>query len=39
LTNCNTVLFLFTGQKPGYELCSNVVHVQITRKNCLHCFV
>ena len=22
LTNCNTVLFLFGGQKPGYELCS-----------------
>ena len=25
LTNCNTVLFLFGGQKPGYELCSNAV--------------
>jgi len=37
LTNCNTVLFLFGGQKPGYELCSNAVHVQITRENCLHC--
>jgi len=39
LTNCNTVLFLFKGQKPGYELCSNVVHVEITRENCLHCSV
>jgi len=39
LTNCNTVLFLFGGQKPGYELCSNVVHVQITRENCLHCSI
>jgi hypothetical protein len=37
LTNCNTVLFLFGGQKPGYELCSNAVHVPITRENCLHC--
>jgi len=36
LTNCNTVLFLFGGQKPGYEICSNAVHVQITRENCLH---
>jgi len=39
LTNCNMVLFLFEGQKPGYELCSNAVHVQITRENCLHCSV
>jgi len=39
LTNCNTVLFLFGSQKPGYKLCSNAVHVQITRKNCLHCSV
>jgi len=23
------------GQKPGHELCSNTVHVQITRENCL----
>jgi len=36
LTNCNTVPFLFRGQKPGYELCSNAVHVQITGENCLH---
>jgi len=28
--------FLFGGQKPGYELCSNAVHVQITCENCLH---
>ena len=27
------------GQKPGYELCSNAVHVQITCENCLHCCV
>ena len=27
------------GQKPGYELCSNAVHVQITRDNYLHCSV
>jgi hypothetical protein len=39
LTNCNTMLFLFGGQKPGHELCSNAVHVQITRENCLHCSV
>ena len=39
LTNFNTVLFLFGGQKPGYELCSNAVHVQITRENCLQCSV
>jgi len=39
LTNCNTVLFLFGGQKPGYELCSNAVHVHVTRENCLHCSV
>jgi len=38
-TNCNRVLFLFGGQKPRYELCSNAVHVQITRENCLHCSV
>ena len=38
-TNCNTVLFLFGGQKPGHELCSNAVHVQITREICLHCSV
>ena len=25
LTNCNTVLFLCGGQKPGHELCSNTV--------------
>jgi hypothetical protein len=37
LTNCNTVLFLFGGQKPGYEICSNAVHVHITGENCLHC--
>ena len=37
LTNCNTVLFLFGGQKPGHELRSNAVHVEITRENCLHC--
>jgi len=37
LTNCNTVFFLFGGQTPAYELCSNAVHVEITRKNCLHC--
>jgi len=37
LTNCNMVLFLFGGQK--HELCSNVVHVQITCENCLHCSV
>ena len=36
LTNCNTVLYLFGGQKPGYELCSNAVHVKITCENCLH---
>ena len=36
LTNCNSVLFLFGSQKPGNELCSNVVHVQITHENCLH---
>ena len=29
--------FLLGGQKPGHELCSNAVHVQITRENCLHC--
>jgi hypothetical protein len=39
LTNCNTVLFLFESQKPGYQLCSNTVHVQITRENCLHCSI
>ena len=39
LTNCNTVLFLFGSQKPGYELCSNAVPVQITRENCLHCSI
>ena len=39
LTNCNTVVFLFRGQKPGHELCSNTVHVQITCENCLHCSV
>ena len=39
LTNCYTVLFLFGGQKPGHELCSNAVHVQITHENCLHCSV
>ena len=39
LTNCNTVLFLFGGQKPGHELCSNVVHVQIKCENCLHCSI
>jgi len=38
-TNFNTVLFLFGGQKSGYELCSNAVHVQITHENCLHCSV
>ena len=38
-TNCNTVLFLFGGQKPGHELFSNAVHVQIARENCLHCSV
>jgi hypothetical protein len=27
------------GQKPGHELCSNAVHVQITCQNCLHCSV
>ena len=32
LTNCNTTLFLFGGQKPGHELRSNAVHVQITRE-------
>jgi len=37
LTNCNTVHFLFGGQKPGYELCSNAVHVQFTSENCLQC--
>ena len=36
LTNCNKVLFLFGGQKPGHELCSNAVHVLITREKCLH---
>jgi len=36
LTNCNPVFFLFGGQKPGHELCSNAVHVQITHENCLH---
>jgi hypothetical protein len=39
LRNCNMVLFLFWGQKPGHELCSNVVHVQITRQNCVHCSI
>ena len=29
LTNCNKVLFLFGGQKPGHKLCSNAVHVRI----------
>jgi len=38
-TNFNTVLFLFGGQKPGHELCSNAVHVHIARENCLHCSV
>jgi hypothetical protein len=27
------------GLRPGYELCSNAVHVQTTRENCLHCSV
>jgi len=39
LTNCNMVFFLFGGQKTGYEVCSNAVHVQITRENSLHCSV
>ena len=39
LTNCNTVLFLFGGQKPGHELCCNAVNVQITRENWLLCCV
>jgi hypothetical protein len=39
LTNCNTVLFLFGGQKPRHKLCNNVVHVQITCENCLHCSI
>jgi len=39
LTNCNTVLFLFGGQKPGHKLCSNAAHVQNIRENCLHCSV
>jgi hypothetical protein len=38
-TNCNTMLFLFGGQEPGHELCSNAVRVKITRENCLHCSV
>ena len=37
LTNCNTVVCLFGGQKPGHELCSNAVHVEITGENSLHC--
>jgi len=36
LANCNTVIFQFEGQKPGYELSSNAVHVQITLENCQH---
>ena len=39
LTNCNMVLFQLRGQKPGHELCSNAVNVQITRENSLHCSV
>jgi hypothetical protein len=39
LRNCNSVLLRFGGQKPGYELYSKPVHVQITRENCLQCSV
>ena len=38
-TNCNTLLFLFGGRKPGYDLCTNAVHVQITNENYLHCSI
>jgi len=38
-TNCNMVLFLFGGQKPGHKLCSNAVHVKIACENCLHCSI
>ena len=39
LTDFGTKFLLIGGQKPGHELCSNAVHDQIRRYNCLYCSV